>query len=148
MSKPLKTKAPRPDHKEKPLNKKQLEIANVLRYMDERMISLVEQIRAVAIAANVSPETFQKAFVDQKAQDDFFVRLHAAEDIYELQEKKRLADEDAKLGKPAGIAGLAPSLDPKLRNFAIPEAHEPEVLQGEQGGAPISNQGSDNLPVE
>ncbi len=125
------------DHKEKPLNKKQLEIANVLRYMDERMISLVEQIRAIAIAAKVSPEDFQKAFVDQKAQDDFYVRLHAAEDIYELQEKKRLADEDAKLGKPDTAAGLAPSFDPTLRNFTVPPLSEAESMQGEQSGAPV-----------
>jgi len=122
------------DHKEKPLTKKQLEIANVLRYMDERMISLVEQIRAVAIAGKVSPEDFQKAFVDQKAQDEFYVKLHVAEDNYELQEKAKIAREGAELGEPPTPS---PTGAPELGSFAPPSLPEPEVLQGQQGEPPV-----------
>ncbi len=85
------------DRKPKQLNKKQLELANVLRYMDERMLNLVEQIRSVAIAAKVSPEDFQKAFADHKAQDDFFVKLHVAEDLFEAEERVKAQKEQPKV---------------------------------------------------
>ena len=86
------------DHKLKPLNKKQLEIANVLRYMDERMLNVVEQVRAVAIAAGVTPEAFQRAFSDSKAQDEFYVKLHVAETNAEMEANAtKLVSEKAKL---------------------------------------------------
>ena len=86
------------DRKLKPLNKKQLEIANVLRYMDERMLNVVEQVRAVAIAAGVTPEAFQKAFSDEKAQDEFYVKLHVAETNAEIEANaKNLVAEQANL---------------------------------------------------
>jgi NACalpha-BTF3-like transcription factor len=73
------------DRKLPKLTNKQLEIANVLRYMDERMLNIVEQVRAVAIAAGVSPEAFQKAFMDAEAQEKFYVKLHVAEDKAEME---------------------------------------------------------------
>jgi len=113
------------DHKLPKLTKKQLEVANVLRYMDERMLNIVEQIRAVAIAAKVSPEDFQKAFVDEKVQNEFYVKLHVAETNYELQEKKRIAEEEAELGKPAPAVISQENIDRAVRSFTIPEAPKP-----------------------
>ncbi len=136
------------DHKEKRLTKKQLEVANILRYMDERMLSLVEQIRAVAIAGKISPEDFQKAFVDQKAQDEFYVKLHVAEDNYELQEKAKIAAEDAKLGKsPSGIPpkeeidsgsfGDGTNFEKFAPPDTAPAPTEPENMQSEQSEPPV-----------
>jgi hypothetical protein len=86
------------DHKLPKLTKKQLEIANVLRYMDERMLNIVEQIRAVAIAAKVSPEDFQKAFADEKLQNEFYVKLHVAETTAEMEANaKKMVEEQANL---------------------------------------------------
>jgi hypothetical protein len=87
------------DHREKPLTKKQLEIANILRYMDERMLNLVEQIRAVAIAANVSPDEFQKAFADNEAQEKFYIQLQVSEDVYKMKMEKQLGAQDSQLSR-------------------------------------------------
>ena len=42
----------------------------LLAYFDERMLNLVAQFRGLAIALNVSPEIFWKAFTDDKAGVD------------------------------------------------------------------------------
>lgn len=93
------------DHKPKKLNKNQLEIANVLRYLDERMLNLVEQVRSAAILSGrlngksiqETAEEFQKIFRDPKIQDDFFVKLHVAEDLYEAEERAKSQKEQPKV---------------------------------------------------
>lgn len=103
---------PSKDFKNKKLNKNQLELANVLRYLDERMLNLTEQIRSVAIAAKVSPEDFQRAFRDAKLQDDFFVKLHVAEDLYEAEERVKAQKEQAKvqiIEETANVDSVAPT---------------------------------------
>ena len=122
------------DHKQPKFTKKQQELAQLLRYIDERFQNMTEQIRAIAMACGVLPETFQKFFSDQEAQDQFYIKLHVAEDNYELQEKKRLADEDAKLGKSS-----PPSTDivANIGEFAVPPLSKEESMQSQQSGTPI-----------
>jgi hypothetical protein len=57
----------------------------MLAYMEERFLNLVNQVRAVCIAANISPNDFWNAFVNDKAQDDFYVKLHVAQDLHNAQ---------------------------------------------------------------
>lgn len=86
-----------PDHQPKKLTKVQKEwihqldqvIAEhdqkLLKYFDDRMLNLVAQFRALAIAAGITPEAFWKEFIDEKAQEQFYVRLHAQEDLHNLK---------------------------------------------------------------
>lgn len=81
------------DHKPKELTKAQKEwihqldqiIAEhdqkLLKYFDDRMLNLVAQFRGLAIAAGISPESFFESFIDEKAQHEFYIRLHAQEDL-------------------------------------------------------------------
>lgn len=64
----------------------------LLKYFTDHLLQVVSQVRAIAIAQGLSPEDFWKAFTDEKAQNDFYVRLHVQEDLHnqaanELQEK-------------------------------------------------------------
>jgi hypothetical protein len=63
----------------------------------------------LAIAYKITPEDFWKAFIDEKAQEDFYVRLHVQEDLHnkaanELQAKNNEISKAFKLGKPEGDA--------------------------------------------
>ena len=123
------------DHKQPKFTKKQQELAQLLRYIDERFQNQTEQIRAIAIACGISPEDFQAKFVDTEAQDQFYIRLHAAEDNYEFQKKKELAEEeDAKLGKSSTPTLSEPAnIDGAIAQFAPPALSEPETVQSDQG---------------
>ncbi len=123
------------DHKQPKFTKKQQELAQLLRYIDERFQNQTEQIRAIAMACGVSPETFQKFFVDEEAQDQFYIKLHVAEDNYALQKKKEIAVEDAKLGQSA--SGTPNGIDANIGEFVPSAFSEEEGMQGEQVGTSI-----------
>ncbi len=125
------------DHKQPKFTKKQQELATLLRYIDERFQNQTEQIRAVAMACGVSPETFQKFFVDEEAQADFYIKLHVAEDNYALQKKKEL-DEESKLGQSDTPAPISQSnLDRAIAQFVPSAFSEEEGVQGEQVGTSV-----------
>ena len=80
----------------------------LLAYLEERHLNIIQQLRAVCIAAKITPEEFWKAFVDNKAQDDFYIRLHVQEDLHnhavnEFQVKKPPGEHD-NLVDPKAIA--------------------------------------------
>ncbi len=93
------------DFKNKKLNKQQLELANVLRYLDERMLNLSVQIRSVILmeaelhnlTKDQAAKMWHKNFIDDKAQDDLFVQLHVAEDLYEAEERVKAQKEQEKV---------------------------------------------------
>src|SRR4051812_48942144 len=64
-------------------------------YMEERMLNQAAQIRAVAIAAGITAEKFFEAFVDDKAQDEFYIHLHAAEDIHNASVQESQGAQDS-----------------------------------------------------
>lgn len=83
--------------------------------MDERMLNIVQQIRAVAMASGVTPEQFQKFFTDEEAQDQFYIKLHVAEDNYK-----------AKMQEEAARAQNSPDA---LKEFAVPtDADKKETI--------------------
>ncbi len=123
------------DHKTPKLTAKQQELAQLLRYIDERFQNQTEQIRAVAMACGVSPETFQKFFVDEEAQDQFYIKLHVAEDNYALQKKKELAAETPELGQSP--SGTPNGIDANIGAFVPSAFSEEEGVQGDESGTSI-----------
>lgn len=77
-----------------------------------RMLNIVAQVRALAIAANVSPNDFLEAFWSDQKQQEFFMEQSKLEQIKigEMQLKRKAAEEQAEKEKA--------NLDPNLAKFA------------------------------
>lgn len=65
----------------------------LLKYFDENLLKVIAQLRAVAIAAGVTPEKLWEKFVSEREQDEFYIRLHAQEDLYNMAAKTK-AEQD------------------------------------------------------
>lgn len=65
------------------------------------MLQLVQQIRATLIAAGVKPEDFHAAFLDEAAQDDYFMKVRAIEHIQ--ANKQKAATEDNGISPEAKV---------------------------------------------
>jgi hypothetical protein len=86
MAKPIK------DHNRPKLT---AEGQQLLTYFNEHLLQVVQQVRAVLIAAHIKPEDFSAAFLDEAAQDDYFVKLRASELIQSNKDKAaRVAKEE------------------------------------------------------
>lgn len=70
--------------------------------MEERFLNLVQQMRGLAISAGVTPEDFWKNFIDDKKQDEFYVRLHAQQDLHNSSAEEAIANNE----KNQALAGL------------------------------------------
>lgn len=93
------------DHQPKKLTKahqEQQRDQKILAYMDERLLNLVAQMRAIALmAASMNGKSveeaarmMQKFFVDDEAQDKFYINFHAAEDLYNAAVADKAAQEE------------------------------------------------------
>lgn len=90
------TKKTASDHKLPKLTRHEEEFQRKLTaYFDEKLLNVVLQVRALAIAGGISPEKFWAAFVNDTAQDDFFVKLHVEQDKYNLEQQAKINQEKA-----------------------------------------------------
>jgi len=99
-------------------------------YMEERMLNITQQIRAVCIAAGISAEDFWKGFINDKAQDDFYIHLHAQEDLHniaanELQAKNETSTEKLGVEQPEGTPGNSTQTSTSDGHNSIPKISKP-----------------------
>ena len=71
----------------------------LLQYFDENLLKVVAQLRAIAIAAGVTPEQLWAKFVSEREQDEFYIRLHAQENLHNIAAKQENKAKDEALKK-------------------------------------------------